>query len=56
MITVESGFIETYVEAVSASINAFLPLIGATIGLFVAFAVANSLRFFIQKMIGNRVR
>lgn len=53
MFSVETGFIETYVSAVGVTIDAFLPLIGATIGLFLAFAIANSLRFFIQKMAGR---
>lgn len=49
MINVDPAFVGTYVDAVAASINAFLPLIGATIGIFLAFAIANMLRFFIQK-------
>lgn len=55
MITVEAQFIETYVDAVSTTFNAFLPLFGATVGIFLAFAIANMLRFFIQKT-ATRVR
>jgi len=49
MLTVENGFIDNYVQAVGASIDAFLPLIGATIGIFLAFAIAQMLRHFIQR-------
>lgn len=54
MITVEADFITTYVEAVTALVNAFLPLISATIGIFLAFGIANMLRFFIHKTIKIR--
>lgn len=55
MINIETGFIDKYVDAVSNGMNAFLPLIGATIGIFIAFAIANMLRFFLQKT-ATRVR
>lgn len=51
MINVEAAFIDKYVEAVGASVNAFMPLIAAVIGLVLAFAIANMLRFFIQRTI-----
>jgi hypothetical protein len=54
MINVETSFIENYVDAVAASMGAFLPLLSATIGIFLAFAVANSVRFFIQKTVRMR--
>ena len=54
MLNVESNFIEMYMQSVQQSVSAFLPLIGATVGLFLAFAIANSLRFFIQKMATKR--
>jgi len=54
MIIVETGFIQNYVDAVAASMSAFLPLLSATIGIFLAFAVANSVRFFIQKTVRMR--
>lgn len=55
MITVEANFIDTYIEAVSTTFVAFLPLFGATVGIFLAFAIANMLRYFIQKT-ATRVR
>lgn len=51
MLIVEAQFIETYVQAVGNSVNSLLPLMGATIGIFLAFAIANSVRFFIQKTV-----
>jgi uncharacterized membrane protein len=51
MISVESGFVANYVDAVTSAVGAFLPLISATIGIFLAFAIANSLRHFIQKTV-----
>jgi len=49
MLNVETSLVTTYTHSVALAIDAFLPLIGATVGLFLAFAVANMVRHFIVK-------
>lgn len=51
MWTIESSFITTYVESVGQAFTAFLPLWSATVGLFLAFAVANMIRFFLSRSV-----
>jgi hypothetical protein len=48
--TVNGDLVGTYTTFVTHAMVAFLPLMGAIIGLFLAFAVANSVRFLIMKM------
>ena len=50
MLNVEANLFSEYQASVSSSIDAFLPLMGAVIGVFLAFAIANMLRHFILKM------
>ena len=49
--TVNGDLVEIYTGFVSDGMTAFLPLMGAVIGLFVAFAIANQVRFIIQKLV-----
>jgi len=50
MLTVSSGLFESYQAFVSNAVVALLPLWGAVVGIFLAFAIANMLRFFILKV------
>ena len=48
--TVTGNLVVIYKGFVTSAMVAFLPLMGAVIGIFIAFAVANQLRYFIMKM------
>jgi len=48
--TVNGDLLEIYTQYVSGAMSAFMPLITATIGVFLAFAIANLVRHFIMKM------
>jgi hypothetical protein len=47
----ESTFLANYVEAITNAFTAFLPLWAATVGVFLAFAIANMIRFFISRIV-----
>lgn len=51
MWNLETGFVTEYVNAVGQAFTAFLPLWSATVGLFLAFAVANMVRFLISRTV-----
>jgi hypothetical protein len=46
---VNGDLVEIYTVYVSGAMEAFLPLIGAVVGVFLAFAIANLVRHFIIK-------
>jgi len=48
---IETSFIAEYVKAVGQAFTAFTPLWAATIGVFLAFAIANMVRFFLSRTI-----
>jgi hypothetical protein len=48
---IETNFLTTYTEEIGNAFTAFLPLWGATVGIFLAFAVANMIRFFISRSV-----
>lgn len=39
MITLSDNLIENYVDFIAGAVSAFLPIIGMTAGLFLAFAI-----------------
>ncbi len=49
--TIESDVLVEYKNFVTESFEAFIPIFSVVIGIFLAFAIANSARFLIQKMI-----
>jgi len=51
MFTVNGDLVAQYAEFVGSAMTAFLPLLAAVIGVFVAFAIADRLRFFIGRII-----
>jgi len=48
---IETAFITAYIEAVGQAFTAFMPLWSATVGLFLAFAIANMVRFFLSRTV-----
>jgi hypothetical protein len=51
MITVETNVLVEFKDFVGDAFTAFMPLFATVVGIFIAFAVANSARFLIQRMI-----
>lgn len=51
MITIETSVLNEYKDFVAGAIDALLPLFGVIVGIFLAFAIANSARFLIQRMV-----
>jgi len=51
MITIDSEIISQYADFVSGSVDAFLPLIGMTAGIFLAFMIFERLVRIILKAI-----
>lgn len=49
MLTVSGDLVTIYTVYVTGAMTAFLPLVGAVIGVFLAFAIANLVRHFIVK-------
>lgn len=47
----DPSFVENYVGAVGNAFTAFSPLWAATVGLFLAFAIANMIRFFLSRVV-----
>jgi len=48
--TVNGSLVAQYTDFVTASMVAFLPLLGSVIGIFLAFAIANQIRHLIMRM------
>jgi len=48
---IETTFVTGYFEATSQAFEAFLPLWASTVGVFLAFAIANMVRFFLSRTI-----
>jgi hypothetical protein len=48
---IEINFIGEYVAAVGQAFDAFMPLWSATVGMFLAFAIANMVRFFLSRTV-----
>jgi hypothetical protein len=48
---IETTFLTAYVDQIGQAFTAFIPLWSATVGVFLAFAMANMIRFFISRMI-----
>jgi len=48
--TVNGDLVATYTDYVTQAMVAFLPLISAVIGVFLAFAIANQIRHLIMRM------
>lgn len=49
--TINGDLLGQFITYQSTVITALLPLLTAVIGIFLTFAIANSLRFFIQKVV-----
>jgi len=47
---VNGNLLATYTDFVTSAMVAFLPVIGAVIGVFLAFAIANQVRHLIMRM------
>ena len=48
---IQPEFIDSYVAAVGQAFTEFTPLWAATVGLFLAFGIANMVRFFLSRAI-----
>jgi hypothetical protein len=51
MLTVNGDLVPLFATFVGQAMNSFLPLFAAVVGLFIAFAIAERIRFAIGKMI-----
>jgi len=51
MLTVDGDLVAAFTGFVSTAMNSFVPLLAAVIGLFLAFAIANQVRFSIGRMV-----
>jgi len=51
MLTVNGDLVTLFSGFVGQAMNSFLPLLASVIGLFLAFAVADRLRFLIPRML-----
>jgi len=51
MFTIESGALVTLQTYVQGALGAFLPLLTTVIGVFLAFAIARMLQFYIKRML-----
>lgn len=47
---VNGSLVTVFTTYVTSSMSAFLPLMGAVIGVFLCFAIANQLRHLIMRM------
>lgn len=50
MYELDPQFVSDYISAVGEGFNAFLPLWAVTVGVFLAFAIANMVRFLITRL------
>lgn len=51
MLTVNGDLVQLFSGFVGQAMNSFVPLLAAVIGMFLAFAIADKLRFVLGKMI-----
>jgi len=51
MLTVNGDLVALFTGFVGQAMNSFVPLLAAVIGLFLAFAIADRVRFSIGKMV-----
>lgn len=51
---VEPGAITAYLDGVSTVMQALLPLLAATMGVYLAFGILDRLKFTIVKMVKSR--
>lgn len=51
MLTIQASVLSEYKNFVAGAIDALLPLFGVIVGIFLAFAIANSARFLIMRMV-----
>lgn len=51
MITANGDLVAAFTGFVSQAMNAFLPLLAAVIGLFLAFSIFDRVRFIIGRML-----
>jgi hypothetical protein len=50
-VEIGTSTVQAYQSYVSGAVEAFMPLLAAVIGIFIAFAIAVQLQFFIKKLI-----
>lgn len=48
---IDGDLLQLFVEYQSGAISALVPLIASVAGVFLAFAIAHSVRFFIQRSV-----
>ncbi len=48
---INGNLVAIYVSYIQGAVGALLPLIATVIGVFITFAIANSLRFFILRLV-----
>lgn len=51
---VNGDLVAEFGALLSASVEAFLPLLSAVIGIFLAFAIARQLKTFIMRLVSKR--
>lgn len=51
MLTVNGDLVQLFAGFVGQAMNSFVPLLAAVIGLFLAFAIADKLGFFVRRVI-----
>ena len=51
MLTVNGDLVALFANFVGVAMNSFIPLLASVIGLFVAFAIADRVRFIVGRMI-----
>ncbi len=51
MINVSGDLVATFSTLLASSVQAFLPLLAAVIGVFLAFAIGRQLKAFILRMV-----
>lgn len=53
MITINGDLVAQYGSLTSSVVQAFLPLLAAVIGVFLAFAIGKQLKGFIMRMVSR---
>jgi len=53
MITVNGDLVAQFGTLLATTVQAFLPLLAAVIGVFLAFAIARQLKGFIMRMVSR---
>lgn len=51
MLTVNGDLVAAFTGFVGQSMNTFLPLLAAVLGLFLAFSIADRVRFIVGRML-----